>query len=249
MQITIQHNGKAFQANLLEPIDISIPLKAENNLNAWYVAPPKIKPVSADGWVGSVAQGADVNFNVIEFSPHAHCTHTECVGHITEEAQSVNQSLKQFFFIAEVITIVPGKVEDDFVITKKQLENALQGKKPQALVLRTLPNDSSKLHKQYSHTNWPYLLEEAAAYLCTIGVEHLLIDLPSVDKEKDGGNLLAHNAFWNTSGKTRIQATITEFIFVPNKVADGCYLLNLQMASIENNASPSRPLLFKLLKK
>ncbi len=42
-------------------------------------------------------------------------------------------------------------------------------------------------------------------------------------------------------------AGITEFIFVPNKVKDGSYLLNLQMASFENDASPSRPVLFKFL--
>lgn len=63
-----------------------------------------------------------------------------------------------------------------------------------------------------------------------IGVKHLLIDLPSIDKEKDEGRLEAHNAFWNTQGKVRMEATITEFIFVPNSVTDGSYLLNLQIA-------------------
>ena len=78
------------------------------------------------------------------------------------------------------------------------------------------------------------------------GIEHLLIDLPSIDKEKDGGKLAAHKAFWNLPDEPRMQATITEFIYVPNRVKDGAYLLNLQTAPFVNDATPSRPLLFKL---
>ena len=101
---------------------------------------------------------------------------------------------------------------------------------------------------QYSNTNPPYLLEEAAIYLREKGIKHLLIDLPSVDKEKDNGKLLAHNAFWNTTGKVRLDATITEFIYVPNSVEDGEYLLNLMIAPFENDATPSKPILYKIIK-
>jgi len=44
----------------------------------------------------------------------------------------------------------------------------------------------------------------------------------------------------------RKKATITEFIFVPNTVKDGKYYLNLQVAPFENDASPSRPVLYKI---
>ncbi|MCH2217623.1 MAG: cyclase family protein, partial [Flavobacteriales bacterium] len=77
-------------------------------------------------------------------------------------------------------------------------------------------------------------------------IKHLLIDLPSVDKEKDDGLLLAHHGFWNTLGELRLDATITEFIYVPNSVEDGTYFLNLMVAPFENDASPSRPVLFTI---
>ncbi len=247
MIATIQYNSKKNTIDLSKPIDISIPLKAsKHNVNAWYLDEPKIEPVNEEGWTGSVAQGADVNFNNIYFNPHAHGTHTECVGHITEKVYSINKHLKQFFFLAEVITVAPEKLEDDFVISKKQLQFALGNKKREAIIIRTIPNTTEKLSKQYSNTNPPYLLEDAANYLREKGVKHLLIDLPSVDKEKDDGKLLAHNAFWNTSGKIRLDATITEFIFVPNAVIDGTYFLNLQIAPFENDASPSKPILYKI---
>ena len=76
------------------------------------------------------------------------------------------------------------------------------------------------------------------------GIDHLLIDLPSVDREQDNGQLLAHHAFWNYPEQTRLQSTITEFIYVPNEVADGMYLLNMQIAPFENDASPSKPVLY-----
>lgn len=248
MIATIQTNSKKYKIDLTQPLDLSIPLRAsKSNVNAWYLDPPKIEPVEIDGWVAKVSEGASVNFNNIMFNPHAHGTHTECVGHISETFHSINKNLKQFFFLAEVITVALEKKDDDFVISKKQLKFALGNKKRKAVIIRTIPNMLEKLNKQYSHTNPPYLLEEAAIYLREKGVEHLLIDLPSVDKEKDEGQLLAHNAFWNTTGKVRLEATITEFIYVPNTVKDGTYFLNLQIAPFENDAVPSKPVLYQLI--
>jgi hypothetical protein len=36
--------------------------------------------------------------------------------------------------------------------------------------------------------------------------------------------------------------------FVSDEVKDGTYLLNLQIASFENDASPSKPVLYAILK-
>jgi len=247
MITTIQYNSKKHQIDLSKPLDISIPLRAsKNNVNAWYLDEPKIEPVNVDGETVSVKEGACVNFNNISFNPHAHGTHTECAGHITEEVHSINKNLKQFFFFAEVITVAPEKLNGDFVISKKQLHFAIGNKKRDAIIIRTLPNTKDKLSRQYSHTNPTYLLEEAAIYLRNKEIKHLLIDLPSVDKERDECQLLSHNAFWNTKGKLRLDATITEFIYVPNSVKDGTYFLNLQIAPFENDASPSKPILYKI---
>ena len=115
-----------------------------------------------------------------------------------------------------------------------------------------MPNVESKKHKNYSNTNPAYLLEEAAIFICESGIKHLLIDLPSVDREEDEGKLLAHKAFWNVKDvnnlnvDARLDCTITEMIFVDDTVKDGSYILNLQIASFENDASPSKPILYKL---
>lgn len=247
MLASIKLNSKNYQFDLSKPLDISIPLKAsKSNVNAWYIDEPKIEPEKFEEFTASVAEGASINFNNIFFNPHGHGTHTECAGHITEKVHSINQNLKQFFFFAELVSVALEKKDDDFVISQKQLQFALGNKKRDAIVIRTLPNTREKLSMQYSNTNPPYLLEDAAIYLREKGIKHLLIDLPSVDRERDEGKLLSHNAFWNTKGKLRLDATITELIFVPNNVEDGSYLLNIQIAPFENDATPSKPVLYKL---
>ncbi|UNY99423.1 cyclase family protein [Zhouia spongiae] len=247
MKAIIHYKNKKYPINFNNPIDISIPIRnGEHNVNAWYVGPPVIEPVKDGDFTGAISAGATTNFNAINVIPHAHGTHTECLGHITEEFFSVNEQLKKSFFMAEVVTVAPGKVGEDFVIPAQQLKVALHGKRPEAVVIRTLPNYTDKLNKQYAHTNPPYLEEAAANFLKEKGVKHLLIDLPSVDKEKDEGRLLAHKAFWNFEGIKRYDATITEFIFVPNHIKDGSYFLNIQIAPFENDASPSKPILYQI---
>lgn len=248
MLASIQYNSRKLQIDLSKALDISIPIRSsKSNVNAWYIDEPKIEPVVLDDWKASVAEGASINFNNIQFNPHAHGTHTECVGHITDKVHSINQNLKQFMFLAEVITVAPEQLNEDTVISKKQLQFALGNKKRDAIVIRTIPNLRDKLSYQYSHTNWTYLQEDAVKFLVKKGIKHLLIDLPSVDREEDGGELKAHKAFWNYDGKLRKDCTITEFIYVPNEVEDGEYVLNLQIAPFENDAAPSKPILYKVL--
>ncbi|MFC0780853.1 cyclase family protein [Flavobacterium sp. HJSW_4] len=256
---TIKHNGEIFEIDLSKPIDISIPLtNTDENPIAWYIEKPSIEPVVFGDWIGKVSEGkSSTNFNNIFFNPHGHGTHTECLGHITNDFYSINQSLKQFFFTAKLITIEPEKIGDDFVITKEQIENALSTSTSlsmtnEALIIRTIPNELDKKSRKYSNTNPPYLSEEVAIFIRESEIQHLLIDLPSVDKEHDEGKLLAHKAFWNVkdtlnlNSDARLNATITEMIYVADEIEDGNYILNLQIASFENDASPSKPILYKI---
>ncbi|MHC0439902.1 cyclase family protein [Flavobacterium sp. 3-210] len=243
-----------FEIDLSKPIDISIPLtNTDENPIAWYIEKPIIEPVVFGDWIGKVSEGkSSTNFNNIFFNPHGHGTHTECLGHITNDFYSINQSLKQFFFFAKLITIEPEKIGDDFVITKEQI-SALANDKTEALIIRTLPNQIDKKSRKYSNTNPPYLSEEAAIFIRESEIQHLLIDLPSVDREHDEGKLLAHKAFWNVkntenlNSDARLNATITEMIYVPDEIEDANYILNIQIASFENDASPSKPILYKIL--
>ena len=246
MKATIEHNNTSYSVDLCSPIDISIPIHSKGP-SAWGIPPLTISPVKEGEWIGDVEQGSAVNFNNIKFNPHAHTTHTECVGHISRQKESLNTELKDFFFIARLISVLPKKKDKDCIITKNTIKSLFKNNDNiDALIIRTLPNEKEKLSKNYSNTNHPYLLKDAIDYLVDLGIKHLLIDLPSVDKEKDEGALISHKSFWKFPADTRHGCTITELIYVPNKIDDGKYLLNLQFLPFKNDASPSRPLLFKL---
>lgn len=248
MKTTIEHRNSIFKIDLSKPLDISIPLRGtKENVTAWYVNPPAFTPVMENGFVGDVNLGGAVNFRNIFFNPHGHGTHTECVGHISKEAYTINQCLKQFTFLAKVVTITPANINGDTIITLEQVKNNWKSNDAEAIVIRTLPNNENKLEMQYSATNPTYLDKEAMQYLVDNGVKHLLIDTPSVDREEDGGELIAHHIFWDYPKNPQAERTITELIYVPEAVQDGNYILQFQIASFENDASPSKPILYQLL--
>jgi len=248
MLTRILFKGIEFHVDLFQPIDISIPVRKENNVTCWYQGPPKIEPVHTDTWIGEVSAGAPVNFRNIFFNPHAHGTHTECLGHITPEWNSVFNHQTLFFFTAELITLLPTELPDgDRTLMPEPLKTALDAMtlpEPQALIIRTLSNGTEKYSMQYSNTNPPYIHPEAMKLIVRRGIEHLLIDLPSVDREQDEGKLLSHKIFWNYPDNPRYNATITELIYVPNHIPDGTYLLNLMTGPFDNDAAPSRPVLY-----
>lgn len=251
MKTLFSFDGKNYSVDLTSGHDLSIPLMAgPNRLAAWYVPEITIEPVRADGWIGSVAEGGSVNFRSISFNPHGHGTHTECLGHITEEVHSVNELFKDFHCVAQLITVEPtesngqakGSVVGDLVIEATQIP---EGNLPEAVILRTTPNSGLKKTRVYNNSNPPYLSLETALKLVQKGVRHLVLDLPSVDREVDGGVLQAHHAFWGLPNSPRKDATITELVFVPDHIEDGLYLLNLQTAPFVNDATPSRPVIYK----
>ncbi len=231
-----------------EPIDISMSLQAnEHNVRAWYVDPPRMETVRANGFIGSIAEGGSVNFRDVFFNPHGHGTHTECCGHITNEVYSVNEVLKSYFWKARLITVEPKQMENgDFVVQADQLIPFMDKEFSEAVIIRTLPNSVQKKSLNYSGTNPCYFDVAIVDVLNAYGVKHFLVDQPSVDREEDGGALIFHHTYWNVPENPNMERTITELIYVPDSVVDGNYLLEIQMAAFQNDASPSRPVLYQI---
>ena len=254
MIATIQHPQGVFRIDLSKPIDLSIAIHSKGP-RAWYADPASIRPVLNQYFTGSVKLGGKVNFFDVHFNPHAHGTHTETVSHIAREFVSIENAITRFWWLAQVVSIEPHTIESDTDTLKKgdtvvmldQLQKALSSVQAEAIIIRTLPNTTDKREKLYSNTNFTYMQPEAAQWLAERDVQHLLIDTPSIDREEDGGKLLAHHAFWNYPAAPRRNATISEMIFVDDSIADGMYLLNLQVASFRNDAAPSRPILHELI--
>lgn len=216
---------------------------------AWYIDAPKFEPVVLGDWTGSVAAGNGVNFFNVHFNPHAHGTHTETAGHISVERYSVNTHFKTPFALLAVLSPKVDEEKMHFADFKTAWDRAKTAGHLEGVTAVALHTDCSRdlPTREYSNTDWPYLDAEIGAFLKAQGIDHLLIDQPSVDKEEDGGALACHKSFWGPQPELSLHRTITELIHIPTHVKDGRYLLNLQVAPLENDAAPSRPLLYELL--
>jgi len=246
MIIQLTSAGRDYQVDLAKGIDLSIAVTEGPQVNAYWASPTDMEPFRMGDWVGEVRQGGSVNYRNIRFNPHGNGTHTECVGHISPEIYSINRHFKQFHSIAQLVSVSPEELANgDRVITAALLQReGLQ--QAEAFIIRTLPNSDSKRTHNYSGTNPPYFTVDAIEALMEKGCRHLLTDLPSLDREQDEGKLLCHRSFWKYPEHPRMDCTITELIHVPDSAADGVYLLNLQVAAFENDAAPSRPVIFEL---
>ena len=253
MQLDIEFEGNLFTASGEPEIDLSISIAKQGGASAWYVDNMKVDVVRSNGFLGSVAEGGSVNFRNVTFNPHGNGTHTECLGHISPEAHSVEAIAIPSVLPCLLISIKPEQIDGDEVITLAQMQTicgqhwSSNKQLPPAIIVRTLPHDAGKKSRNWSNTNPAYFTSEVGTWLADMKVSHWLIDLPSVDRESDGGALAAHHAYWRYPDNPRLQATITEFIFAPESLHDGLHILNLQTAPFDLDATPSRPVIIPCL--
>lgn len=271
MIITFEINSISYTADTSFPYIISIPLNFNSEQpNTYNVPKASSSAYEADGFIGDTRRGGGCNFENYRLITHCNGTHTECVGHISDERISVSKILNDIFFPATLITLEPEKASaasdtyipamngSDIIITKNILEEKLRIADKnflKAVIIRTLPNDSSKLNRNYMTELPPYFSIEAMEYISKLNVQHLLIDIPSVDRTFDEGKLTAHHIFWNVPiGSHDVDKadhslkTITEMIYAEDDIIDGAYLLNIQIPDFTADAAPSRIVLYKPLK-
>lgn len=240
MKSTIQLDQKNYEFNLEEFHDISTTYGSDD-IQAWYLDPLTISPVRSEAFTGSVAEGGSVNFRNISFNPHGHGTHTECYGHISKEQDVfLKDCLKSFYFPVWVLS--PDLEEEINEDGKKDLIvksiNLPQINGVKGLVIRT---QSAGLEmKNYSDTNPCYLDANIIPSMIAFGIEHIMIDQPSVDREEDGGALAAHHAFFGYPDNIRSHHSISEICNITPDVKDGLYMAHISIFNIANDASPSK---------
>lgn len=270
MILSVTLNDQTYAVDAANPLDIAVPLDFGGaQPNAYGVERAASNAFQAGEIVGDTRRGGSCNFEQIKFIPHCNGTHTESVGHLTHRRFSVHECLRDAFVVAALISVEPENAaesnenyaielnENDLLITGKAIEKALENvdaNVPQSLIVRTLPNGADKLSKTYLNEIPPFFSTEAMRFIRQLGIKHLLVDTPSIDRIFDEGKLSNHRIFWNVeqdsfeaNPETLINHTITELIYVSDEIADGIYVLNLQIAPFAAEASPSRPRLYAVI--
>ena len=212
---------------------------------------------------GEVARGASCNCRSVHLIPHCNGTHTESAAHLTREPLSPVQLVPLEPLPALLVSVAPVAAEvsgenaeppprpGDRLITAATIRRAWPAAwraglpPPRVLVIRTGADDDAPLA--------PYLSLEAARLIVERGIDHLVLELPSVDRSDDDGRLAGHRVLFGLpAGSTRLadatraHATVTELAFVPAACQDGPCAVQLQLTAWTGDAVPSRPVHFAL---
>ncbi len=259
-------HGRRLRVDFGRPTSIAIPLDFAGPQPSCFGAPRAgSRPLEAGGFVGDTRAGGSCNCEVLTFAPHCNGTHTECVGHVTDERVAVADRVPGGLALALLVTVAPADApmasEDsdpvpaagDRLVTEAALRAAMgrnDGPAPTALVVRTAGGgDPCRAYPGSGPA--PYLTRQAARFLVERGIDTLVLDLPSADRAEDGGRLTAHRIFFGlppgsrrAGESTRPRASITELAWIPPALPDGLYVLDLQLPAFRSDAAPSRPLLY-----
>jgi kynurenine formamidase len=229
------------------------------------------KPMQIGSFIGNTEQGGSCNVNELTINPHCNGTHTETIAHICDLNHRYSKTIAEIshFPLMPCVLVsikpkpmnstnesyAPALQKEDLLITRSALESLLANYSDiqlQCLVVRTLPNETGKRYQAYSQSNQPpFFSREAIIYLNKRGVEHLVLDLPSLDRLHDDGLLTCHHLFWQVeegshqaNEKSLVNKTITEMAFISNQLSDGFYFINLQVPLFVTDAVPSNPVLY-----
>ncbi len=259
--------GRRLQVDFSKPRSIAIPLDFAGPQPSCFGAPrADARPLRAGGFVGDTRAGGSCNCEVLTLAPHCNGTHTECVGHVTDQRVAISERLPGGVQLALLVTVLPVAASDaaedsdprpapgDRLVTAASLDSSIErhaGPNPSALIVRTVTGGTGP-HREYpGPTPAPYLSRQAAAWMVERGIETLVLDLPSADRGDDGGRLAAHRIFFglppgsrNACDSRRPNASITELAWIGSEIVDGLYLLDLQIPHFLTDAAPSRPLLY-----
>ncbi|MCC6170964.1 MAG: cyclase family protein [Gammaproteobacteria bacterium] len=257
----------SLRIDLASPVSLAAPLRFDGRDPRHFDAPaPRRWPLALPGFSGEVRRGASCNCSTLELTPHCNGTHTECVAHLVDEPLDACEIAPRGPLLALLLSIPPvsaaGSGEDsdpapqpgDRLLTRVALRAAWPETlpfAPRALVLRS---SAPLAVASTTALAAPYLSRQLAAELVARGIEHLVVELPSIDRGQDQGRLCAHRIFFGLPpGSTRLAeaqrggCTITELAAIPAELPDGPCALQLALPRIAGDAVPSQPLLYRLV--
>lgn len=271
MQAELNFGGQKVRVALDRGVSLAIPVEFSGAVGPRHFgAPaPQSTPWSVPGFSGSVATGASCNCSTLSLIPHCQMTHTESVAHLTREAGDAWRVVPRGLLPAVVVSVSPEPAREtsestdpqpwgtDVLITQRRLRAAWPMTKmiePVAAIIRTLPNEAAKRSRDYTDLVPPYLTREAMQWLVEKRIEHLVVDLPSVDRTHDEGRLVGHRLFFGLppgssarGDAARSRATITELAFIPDEVIDGPCMLSLAVPALGGDAVPSQPIVYPVV--
>src|SRR4051794_40410675 len=212
MQAELSYGGQKVRAALDRGVSLAIAVEfGAAGPRHFGVGAPESRPFAVGNFSGSVATGASANCSTLTLTPHCQMTHTESVAHLTREAGDAWRVVPRGLLPAVGVSVIPEPAREssestdpqpwgtDVLISRRRLRAAWPMTRmvdPVAAVIRTLPNDAAKRSRDYTDLVPPYLTREAVEWLIEKRIEHLVLDVPSLDRTHDEGRMIGHRLFF-----------------------------------------------------
>ena len=171
--------GRQLSADFARPLSIAVPLEFGGPQPSCFDAPPATaRPLEVGAFLGDTRAGGSCNCELLTLAPHCNGTHTECVGHVTEERVAVTDCVKGGIVFALLVSLAPVAAastpedsdpvpaEGDLLVTAAALQAAAArhfGPDPRALIIRTRGGADRSLLSYRGPAPAPYLSRQAAA--------------------------------------------------------------------------------------
>ncbi len=172
-RLTLETVEGVWRADGNRPHDLSIPLRFNGEQPNLFAAPAaSAMPLRSGDFIGDVSLGGSCNCAQYQLTPHCNGTHTECIGHVTRQRVSVRDIHAGGLLRALLVSVTPVPAEssredtdpppqpEDPLITAEALKAAwlpFSATRATALVIRTLPNDATKIGRHYEDGRPPAL--------------------------------------------------------------------------------------------
>lgn len=248
-------------------LDASLPILPDGATPRAFGLPAATEaPVPIGGGrVLRVRAGASVNCDGLHLHPHGDGSHLECAAHILAEDDPRAAAAKATLAAASPLwcgllvdvravplgesgeTYAGTHAPDDAVISAAALAPALTaarargpGLRYDALILRVqaAPVEDDV---DFSGRNPPYPTDQAATLLAAEDARLLVLDLPSLDREDDGGTTPNHRAWWGLGpGRSaRLDRLVFELARLPAGLDPGPVAVHLGAAPLRSDAVPA----------
>ena len=261
-RLRFEASGRSWEADLDRARSIARPIRFDgSSARAFGLPAASREAFRAGGASLALEEGGTLDCYGLTIWPHGNGTHTESVGHLARGAPAPCELLGASPLLAALVTLPIARLgdlsdtyeqrsgPDDSVFGADALRSALSivaaGLSPAALIMRAAPGADAGAPV--------YLTTEAARVVRAAGVEHLVLELASLDRLEDGGALANHRIFWGLEpgqAEARLargpRRTITELACVPEELADGLWALQIHLPALITDAVPSRPILSPL---
>ncbi len=273
MILRFRIGGQELEADAGAATSIALPFDPRlARSRAFGLRPTTAPPVDIGGGrTLEVGRGAAINCADLHLNAHGGGCHIEGVGHISREPWPLSTATLPALWPATLLDVTPARLgasgehaagkgaPEDWVLTRVAFERALDAAAEtvrdlaaepaafaDALVLRSDVDGAIGPDFDFHGGGAPYPTAEAMALLAALPTRLLVLDLPSLDREDDGGTAPNHAIWWGfpdgdraVARATRRDRLLVELARVPLALAAGPWLLQLGVPPVVSDAAPA----------